>query len=61
MKVYFEFLVEQSSVDVLSVRIAVSMTVLMIKEITLIREAFKKKTKIVLTNVKIALTPLTLI
>ena len=28
MKVYFEFLVEQSSVDVLSVRIAVSMTVL---------------------------------
>ena len=43
MKVYFEFLVEQSSVDVLSARIAVSMTVLMIKEITLIREAFKKK------------------
>ena len=61
MKVYFEFLVEQSSVDVLSVRIAVSMTVLMIKEITLIREAFKKKPKIFLTNVKIALTPLTLI
>ena len=45
MKVYFEFLVEQSSVDVLSVRIAVSMTVLMIKEITLIREAFKKNQK----------------
>ena len=55
MKVYFEFLVEQSSVDVLSVRIAVSMTVLMIKEITLIREAFKKN-KNFLTNVKIALT-----
>ena len=60
MKVYFEFLVEQSSVDVLSVRIAVSMTVLMIKEITLIREAFKKTQKN-LSNVKIALTPLTLI
>ncbi len=60
MKVYFEFLVEQSSVDVLSVRIAVSMTVLMIKEITLIREAFKKNQKN-LSNVKIALTPLTLI
>ena len=60
MKVYFEFLVEQSSVDVLSVRIAVSMTVLMIKEITLIREALKNKQKN-LSNVKIALTPLTLI